>query len=146
MSQYFEMGDKTLWNPSSGASRLFLRQVALFEHELELTSGIGPMEDDDCPIDPVAFELFVHALLIRHRRTSHAIVRALSEGFIATVLVLAGRAGTTVDWARVGAAPDDPPTDVQVSDPSGMSAPPESGAWESGLRVRARELSRFMPR
>ncbi|MFD4219916.1 DUF6086 family protein [Streptomyces griseus] len=38
------MGDKTLWNPSSGASRMFQRQVAIFEVELALPSGIGPME------------------------------------------------------------------------------------------------------
>ncbi|WP_245985008.1 DUF6086 family protein, partial [Streptomyces tateyamensis] len=34
MSQYYNMGDETLWNPSNGASRLFLRQVAVFEEEL----------------------------------------------------------------------------------------------------------------
>jgi hypothetical protein len=43
MSQYFDMGEETLWNPSNGASRLFQRQVAVFESELGLPSGIGPM-------------------------------------------------------------------------------------------------------
>src|SRR4051812_40421513 len=93
MSQYFDMGDQTLWNPSNGASRLFLRQLAVFEAELELPSGIGPMEADECQVDPVIFEVFVNALLVQHRRTQHAIMLALSEGFIATVLVLAERAG-----------------------------------------------------
>ncbi|WP_338146050.1 DUF6086 family protein [Streptomyces scabichelini] len=78
MSQCFDIGDETLWNPSNGASRLFRRQVELFEAELELSSGIGPMENDECQIDPITFETFVNALLAQHRRTSHAIVLALS--------------------------------------------------------------------
>ncbi|MEG9552478.1 MULTISPECIES: DUF6086 family protein [Streptomyces griseus group] len=44
MCQYLDMGDETLWNPSNGASRMFQRQVAIFEVELALPSGIGPME------------------------------------------------------------------------------------------------------
>ncbi|WP_254882141.1 DUF6086 family protein [Streptomyces sp. NA03103] len=38
---YFELGDETLWNPSNGAGRLFMRQVEVFEAELGLPSGIG---------------------------------------------------------------------------------------------------------
>ncbi|MFE2680681.1 DUF6086 family protein [Streptomyces mirabilis] len=105
MSQDYDMGDETLWNPSNGASRLFLRQVALFEAELELSSGIGPMVNDESRIDRDAFAVFVDALLAWHRRTSHAVMPALSEGFAATVLVLAERGGVAVDWARLGAAP-----------------------------------------
>ncbi|MFJ3621933.1 DUF6086 family protein [Streptomyces iakyrus] len=146
MSQYFDVGEETLWNPSNGASRLFQRQVAVFESELGLRSGVGPMINDECQIDPGAFGTFVNALLAQHRRTSHAIVLALSEGFTATVLVLAERAGITIDWAQPGAAPDGPLEDVQVSAPTGMSTPPEDGAWAAGLREKARELSRRMPR
>ncbi|MFF7006376.1 DUF6086 family protein [Streptomyces fimicarius] len=45
MCQYLDMGDETLWNPSNGASRMFQRQVTIFEVELALPSGIGPMEN-----------------------------------------------------------------------------------------------------
>ncbi|MEV7247468.1 DUF6086 family protein [Streptomyces cyaneofuscatus] len=31
---------------------MFQRQVAVFEAELELPSGIGPMENDECQITP----------------------------------------------------------------------------------------------
>ncbi|MEU2539563.1 DUF6086 family protein [Streptomyces iakyrus] len=146
MSQYFDLGEETLWNPSNGASRLFQRQVEVFESELGLPSGIGPMVNDECQIDPVVFETFVDALVAQHGRTSHAIMLALSEGFTATVLVLAERAGITIDWARHGAAPDGPLEDVQVSAHTGMSTPAEDGAWGTALRERARELSRRMPR
>jgi hypothetical protein len=146
MSQYFDIGDETLWNPSNGASRMFQRQVTVLEAELELASGIGPMENDECQIDPITFEAFVNALLARHRRTSHTIVLALSEGFVATVLVLAERAGITVDWAQLGTTPDGPLEDVQVSALTGMSVPAEGGTWGAGLREKARELGRRMPR
>ncbi len=145
MSQYFEMGDATLWNPSNGASRMFRRQVAVFEAELNLPSGIGSMENDECQIHPATFETFVNALLVQHRRTSHAIVLALCEGFTATVLVLAERAGVTVDWVHLGAASDAPLEDVQVSAVTGLSVLAEGGAWSAGLREKARELGRRMP-
>lgn len=146
MSQYFDIGDKTLWNPSNGASRMFQRQIAVFEAELELPSGIGPMENDECQITPATFEAFVNALLAKHRRTSHAIWLALSEGFIATVLVLAERAAIKVDWTRHGAAPDAPLEDTQASTVTGMSTPAEGAAWAASLREKSRELERRMPR
>ncbi|OEJ36104.1 hypothetical protein BGK67_31225 [Streptomyces subrutilus] len=146
MSQYFDIGDETLWNPSNGASRMFQRQVALFEAELELPSGIGPMENDECQISPDTFETFVNALLAKYRSTSHAIWLALSEGFIATVLVLAERAAIKVDWTRHGAAPEAPLVDVQVPTTTGMSVPAEGAAWAAGLRGKARELGQRMPR
>ncbi|MFI6359020.1 DUF6086 family protein [Streptomyces sp. NPDC050743] len=146
MSQYFDIGDETLWNPSNGASRLFRRQVSVFEAELELSSGIGPMENDECQIDPAIFEFFVNALLAQHRRTSHAIVLALCEGFTATVLVLAERAGIRVDWAQFGPAPDGALEDAQISAATGMSAPAEGRAWGAGLCEKARELGQHMPR
>ncbi|MER5452707.1 DUF6086 family protein [Streptomyces sp. NPDC002764] len=146
MSQYFDVGDETLWNPSNGASRLFLRQVAVFEEELGFASGIGSMENDECQIDPATFEIFVNALLAQHRRTSHTIMLALSEGFTATTLALAERAGIKVDWARLGATPEGALSDVQVSAPTGLSAPPEGETWASRLRERAGELGRHMTR
>jgi hypothetical protein len=100
VSQYFELGDVTLWNPSSRTSRLFLGQVALFEQELGLTSGIGAMESDESQVVPGVLERFVEALLMYRARTNHAVAQALSDGFVATVLVLAERAGIQVRCER----------------------------------------------
>lgn len=140
MSQYYGMGDETLWNPSNGASRLFMSQVTVYQAELGLPSGIGPMQADECQIDPIAFQEFVDALLAWHRKTSHAVTAALSEGFVATVLVLAERAGIEVNWLPADFAEDGGLKDVQVP-----AAPVSSErAWVAALQYKSRELGRFM--
>ncbi|MBM9504368.1 DUF6086 family protein [Actinacidiphila acididurans] len=145
MSQYFELGEQTLWNPSNGAARLFLRQVSVFEAELGLPSGIGPMRNDDCQIDPAALKTFVDALLRQYFLTSHRILIALSEGFIATVLVLAERAGVEAGWPTDSDAPEDDRRDVQV--PADASDGTAGAHLRLGrLRVMSHELSRFMGR
>ncbi|AXU11449.1 DUF6086 family protein [Streptomyces clavuligerus] len=79
------------------------------------------------PSVPDAFRLFADALPERHRARGHAIPAAPSEGFTATVLVLAERAGAA-------AGPG------QAAGPSG------GGERTTALRLRARELSRSLPR
>lgn len=79
-------------------------------------------------------------------RNKQAVLLALSEGFTATVLVLAERAGIRVDWAQPGAAPDGAVEDAQISAVTRMPALAEGRAWEAGLREKARELGQHMPR
>ncbi|WP_411135572.1 DUF6086 family protein [Streptomyces sp. C10] len=140
MSQYFDMGDQTLWNPSNGASRLFMSQVHVYQAEVGLPSGIGPIKADGCQIDPVIFKAFVDALLAWRRRTSHAVMAALAEGFVATVVVLAERAGIEVNWQPAGIVEDGGFRDVQV--PTVLDCSEE--AWAAALQLKSRELSRFM--
>ncbi|WP_413804365.1 DUF6086 family protein [Streptomyces sp. OE57] len=144
MSQYFTMGEESLWNPSNGAARLFLWQTAVFEAELGLPSGLGPMDNDECEIDPVALGAFARAVLTYHQRTPHAVILALSEGFIATLLVLAQRAGVEVRWRPPDHDQDGHLRDVQVSShpPASLAAEPKT----QRLRVKVRELDQFMPR
>lgn len=121
MSQYFDLGDETLWNPSLGVSRLFLRQVAVFEAELGQPSGIGEMRSDECQIDPASFTAFVNALLTWRRHTTHPILTTLSDGFLTTTLALAERAHLDITWK-----PTDPAT------------------WSTPLRQASHDLARHM--
>ncbi|MFI1867591.1 DUF6086 family protein [Streptomyces jumonjinensis] len=149
MSQYYDLGAETLWNPSQGASRAFRRHVALHEAELGVPSGIGPMVNDECRIDPAVFAVFVDALLARHRRTRHAVLLALSEGFTATVLALALRAGVDIRWDQPPTGPNGELRDLQLPYPFGMPRTPgavEGPGWADGLRERAREPDRHMAR
>ncbi|GGL89698.1 hypothetical protein GCM10010129_36940 [Streptomyces fumigatiscleroticus] len=123
MSQFFDLGDETLWCPSTGAARLILRYVRVFEDETGVPSGLGPMENDECQIDPAAFEVFVNALLEWQEGRSHRVIDALSEGFTATVLALARRAR------------------VEVRPPA-----PGEQVWFRRVRAWADELERGMSR
>jgi hypothetical protein len=137
MSQYYRVGDIVLWTPSSGVSRVFLGQVRLFEDELSLASGVGPMEADECQVDVERFSTFVQALLTYRGASNHQILHALTEGFVITVLALAERAGAEVRPSRL----DGRQHDVQVG--SGQAPSVET---EDDLRQRAHAVLRFMPR
>ncbi|KJS61454.1 DUF6086 family protein [Streptomyces rubellomurinus] len=146
MSQYYELGEETLWNPANGASRLFLQQLAVFEAEIGLRSGIGPMEADECQIDPAALEVFANALLAWHRGTHHAVIRALSEGFAITVLALAERAGVEVHWETPRATLRDGVRDMQVPTRPPTLPGESEDARESQLREKVQDLASLMAR
>ncbi|MFD3970473.1 DUF6086 family protein [Streptomyces cyaneofuscatus] len=123
MSQFYDLGDRTLWNPSHGVSLLFTAQIAAHETEVGISSGIGPMEADECRIDPVAFAAFAGALLTWRSRSPHPVRAALSDGFLAMVLALAERGGIEVEWPHATAT--------------------EAG-WGAEIRQKARELHRHL--
>jgi hypothetical protein len=137
MSQYYQAGDIVLWNPSSGVSRVFLGQVRIFEDELSLASGVGPMEADECQVDVERLRTFAQALLTYRGASNHQILHALTDGFVITVLALAERAGAEVGPSRF----DGRQHDVQVG--SGQAPSVETG---DELRQRAHAMLRFMPR
>ncbi|MFJ6084990.1 DUF6086 family protein [Streptomyces sp. NPDC092369] len=148
MSKYFDMGDETLWNPSNGAGRLFLKQTEVFEAELETPSGIGPGkhwgDPDTLAVDQAAYAEFVRALVAWHCRTSHTVILALSEGFVATALALARRAGIEVPMPEPvsGDVSGGVRYDIQApGNPLGTTA-----AVVEALETRAREMDRWMAR
>lgn len=125
MSMYFDMSDETLWNPSNGAGRLFLRQVEVFEAELKLPSGIGQgkywFDPDVLEVDPAAYEKFARGLVAWHCRTGHSVILALSEGFVATAVALARRAGITMEMPQPGASHE--PGGVPARHPGAEQSP-----------------------
>lgn len=122
MSQYYMAGEVVLWNPSSGASRLFTGQVRLVESELHLVSGIGPMESDQCQVDLAVLNSFARALAGEASLRTHEVVRALAEGVVVTVLAVAHRAGLMETW------------------------PPPADDLEAEFRERGRRLESSLPR
>ncbi|SDK44548.1 DUF6086 family protein [Nonomuraea jiangxiensis] len=143
MSQYYQVHDQVLWNPSNGVFALFMRSAQALAPEAGLPTGLGPMRSDECQIDLKAFTAFVSALVERYERTNHPILHALMEGFIATALVLVQRGGAELD--RSEREDSDGRREVQVSGPS--TSLPEGGGGTAG---RWAELSarhaRAMPR
>ncbi|MGC5052444.1 DUF6086 family protein [Micromonospora sp. DT48] len=63
MSQYFQVGDLVLWNPSSTVAQLFARMTAAMVLIAGRPSGVGPgIRRDEYTIDPDVFAAFVDAL------------------------------------------------------------------------------------
>ncbi|MGW1208296.1 DUF6086 family protein [Streptomyces sp. NPDC002499] len=148
MSKYFDLGDETLWNPSNGAGRLFLKQTEVFEAELKTPSGIGPGkypgDPDTLAVDQAAYGEFVRALVAWHCRTGHSVILALSEGYVATALALARRAGIEVTMPEPvpGDATGVGRYDVQVpGNPQSTTT-----AVAAALETRAREMDHWMAR
>lgn len=117
VSQYFDVGERTLWNPSNGPGRLFVEVAKALESVAELPCGIGvgqwgPGDPDSHGIDLPAFTAFTDALVRRYRESSHLILRSLMEGFIATAIVLVERGGGTVP--ALSEEPGTDNRDVQV--------------------------------
>ncbi|GII59315.1 hypothetical protein Pth03_77040 [Planotetraspora thailandica] len=112
MSQYFQVGDHVLWNPSNGVAGLFVRSAEALAPLAGLPTGLGPMENDECEVDMVAFTSFVGALVARYERSNHPILHSLMDGFIATALVLIERGGGELPVVQAG---DDGWRDMQVS-------------------------------
>ncbi|MEQ4714753.1 DUF6086 family protein [Nonomuraea sp. B19D2] len=124
MSQYFQVGDQVLWNPSNGVAGLFMRSAEALAPETGLPTGLGPMESDECEVDLATFAAFVSALIRRYERSNHPILRSLMEGFIATALVLVERGGAELPVPDTN---DASWKDVQMS---------EHSAWPPGGQVR----------
>lgn len=138
MSQCFQVGDRILWNPSNGVAEIFARTADALVPMAGVPTGIGPMEADECQIDPDAFATFADALVRRYPASRHPILRSLVEGFTATALVLVHRAG-----GSVGALGDPPASDLcDVSAvPAGLAAPGDMAR----LQGLAEEHARTMP-
>ena len=97
MSQFFLIGEKDLWNPASGVSRVFIRVADALSADIGVPSGVGPMLADEAQVDLPVFQVFVDSLVSRfYRDSNHPIQRSMTEGFIATALVLLDRAGGTL--------------------------------------------------
>ncbi|WP_216586830.1 DUF6086 family protein [Streptomyces brasiliscabiei] len=148
MSMYFDIGDETLWNPSNSVGRLFLRQVEVFEAELKLASGIGQGkywgDPDTLEVDPAVYAEFARGLVAWHCRTGHSMILALSEGFVATAVALARRAGIEVEMPQ---SPSDRMCGGVQRNVQVPSAPrPASATIATALDTRAREMDRWMAR
>lgn len=118
MSCFFEMSGRTVWNPANEVARLYVEQAAALARVLGVASGVGEIVNDECELDEEVFQGFV-AKLLEHPRAGHPVFRELTEGFLATSLVLVERGGLELR---------------------------ATGFDEDGWRVRTARLSREMPR
>jgi hypothetical protein len=100
MSQYFEIGDKVLWNPATRVAELYVRLAEAMAPIVDRPTGIGPVIADEYEIDLPVFEAFVLALLAEYERAHHSIMKSMMDGFISMSVVLLERAGSDVPVLR----------------------------------------------
>jgi hypothetical protein len=139
VSQYFQVNDLVLWNPSNRVAELFVRTSEAICPLVATPTGIGATGADAYEVDLDVFVDFVDALVKQYLSSSHPILRSLLEGFLATALVLVHRAGRTVPSLYAPTGLD--PRDVSVG-PEGIGALGSPGH----LRDLADALARVMPR
>jgi hypothetical protein len=132
------VGGQVLWNPSNGVAELFVRTAEAVALTVGLPCGIGAMQADEYELDMRVFAAFVDSLVGRYSASSHLILRSLLEGFTATALVLARRAGRSVP--ALDAIPSLDQKDVSVG-PAGIGRLGEA----RHLSALADEHARAMP-
>jgi hypothetical protein len=123
VSQYFQVGDLILWNPSRCVAELFVQTGEAVANLVDMTSGIGPMNADEYEIDMDAFVSFVDVVVERYMSSNHAVLRSLLEGFLVAAIVLVGRAGRVVSALHTHAAPEDPEHLQEKSDALACTMP-----------------------
>jgi hypothetical protein len=97
VSQYFQVGDLVLWNPSTTVARLFAHMTEAMVPVAECPSGVGPdTGQDEYEIDPDVFAAFVEALTARYLATNHPILTAMLAGYLPAALVMVQRSGRDV--------------------------------------------------
>ncbi|WP_243709371.1 DUF6086 family protein [Micromonospora sp. 15K316] len=94
MSQYFQVGELVLWNPSHTVAQLFARMTEAMVPVAGCPSGVGPdIGRDEYEVDPDIFAAFVDALTMRYLSTNHPILTAMLEGYLPAALVMVRRSG-----------------------------------------------------
>lgn len=96
MSCFIRIAEQDVWNPSNGVAKLFIAQAEAIASLLDERTGIGPIIDDECELDDVAFPVFVGILLRRHWSTNHPVLRNLLVGVAGAAFVLVSRADIDV--------------------------------------------------
>ncbi|MBU2666248.1 hypothetical protein KOI35_22355 [Actinoplanes bogorensis] len=63
---------------------------------VELPCGVVDLEADEYAIDPVAFALFVDALVRQYLSSNHTIFKELLAGYLPAAVVMVERSGRTI--------------------------------------------------
>lgn len=98
MSVFFDVDERTVWNPANAVAEVYLRTAAALRDLAGVPTGLGKVRADECAVDPHQLREFTAVLLARRVRTpNHVVLHSLLDGFLATSLVLVERSGLPVE-------------------------------------------------
>ena len=88
MGHLYELGNKTIWEPSTGVSELFLAQVRCLEKQVACTSGLSEVLSDFVYIDARLLMTFLQRTAA-HLRWDNEPLIVLLHGALVLLLALA---------------------------------------------------------
>ena len=93
MSYSFEVGDELIYDPALRVGKLFLGQALAAADVFDVPSGLHPMLDGTCAVDPQVFAAFVAELQACHLQSQHPELLLLTKGVLIVALALLLRTG-----------------------------------------------------
>jgi hypothetical protein len=96
MSVYFDVADRTVWNPSNAIGALYLKQAAAIGEQFALDPGL-PFASDEVAVDLDRFVPFARRLLAEYAASDHDVWRALVAGVLGPAVVMVDRAGAALE-------------------------------------------------
>ena len=107
MSYSFHADGEIIWDPALRVGKLFLGQALATADVLTTVSGLHPMMDGTCAVDPPIFAGFVAELQTWHLASRHPELLQLTRGLLTVALALLLRtgqqppAGTGDAWVEI---------------------------------------------
>jgi hypothetical protein len=96
MSYSFHVGGETVWDPARQVGKLFLGQAQAVADVLDVVSGLHPMLNGTCAVDPVVFAAFVATVQAWHLKSRHPELLLLTGGVLTVAVALLSRTGQPV--------------------------------------------------
>ncbi|MFG1871052.1 DUF6086 family protein [Micromonospora arborensis] len=93
MSYPFQTAETPVWDPALRVGQVYLGQVRSVAEVMEVASGLTPLRNGSCDLDPATFATFVDHLVKFYNAGRHPTLSHLLRGVLLVSLVLLKRAG-----------------------------------------------------
>jgi hypothetical protein len=96
VSYPFHLSGVQVWDPALTVGKLFLAQADGIAGILDVPSGLTPLRDGTCAVDPERFPGFAAELGRRYFASQHPVLLALAHGVLIVCFVILRRGGATL--------------------------------------------------
>ncbi|MET7374396.1 DUF6086 family protein [Micromonospora arida] len=93
MSYPFQTAQTPVWDPALRVGQVYLGQARSVAEVVGVPSGLTPLRNGSCDLDPATFATFVDRLLRFYNEGRHPTLAQLLRGVLLVSLVLLQRAG-----------------------------------------------------
>ena len=93
MSYSFCADTEIIWDPALRVGKLYLGQARAVAEVLDVPSGLTPLINGTCRVDPEAFGAFVLQFQAWYLKSSHDVFRAMAQGVLTMSVAMLLRTG-----------------------------------------------------